>query len=597
MRYSEEIIQEVIERNNIVDVIGQHLPLRRTGSNYVGLCPFHNEKTPSFSVSGNKQMYYCFGCHAGGNVITFMMQYNNFTFQEAVQALAERAGMQLPEAEESPSKRAYEDKKASLLEIEKKAAAFYYYRLHDKAGERGLHYLTTRGLTKETIRKFGLGFSDSFGDTLYRYLKEEKYPDSLLKESGLFLFDEKKGVSDKFWNRVMFPIMDARGRVIGFGGRVMGDGKPKYLNSPEGPLFNKRRHLYALNYARQTRENFFILCEGYMDVITMHQAGFTNAVASLGTALTGEQAALIRRFTREVLLLYDSDQAGTMAAMRAAPILREEGISSRVVRLDPYKDPDEFIKAEGAEAFRERLDKAQNAFLFETDQLEKAYRMDDPAQRTAFQHELAARLLVFTEPMERNNYMEAAASRYHLKRQDLESLTSSIALTGTASASFGKPKKNEDGAPKEKVSGTPSERLLLAFLASYPEAAGQISGLISAGDFTEGLTRDLAHLLLKQAGSGQIREAEVISHFKDEESERECARIFHTTIPVQSQAELDRAFTDTVMRVMDGGNKRGMEEFTGDDPKLFQRFIERRKLLDEFRTGRRTLHLTYVKEN
>ena len=281
MQYSEEIIEEVIARNNIVDVIGEHVALKRRGANYFGLCPFHNEKTGSFSVSEQKQMYYCFGCHAGGNVITFVMEYNHFTFVEALRYLAERAGMTLPEEALSPARRAEAEKRKQQLAALKQAAGFYYYRLHTEAGAPGLAYLRKRGLTDETIRHFGLGYADKYGSTLYRYLKQKGYSDEILRGTGLFEFDEKRGVSDRFWNRVMFPILDERGRVIGFGGRVLGDGKPKYLNSPESSVFNKRMHLYALNYARSSRKGYLILCEGYMDVITMHQAGFTNAVAAV----------------------------------------------------------------------------------------------------------------------------------------------------------------------------------------------------------------------------------------------------------------------------------------------------------------------------
>ena len=299
-------------------------------------------------------MYYCFGCHAGGNVITFMMEYNHMTFLEALQALADRAHITLPQIEYSKEAQAQADRKAQLLEINKTAAAYYFYLLRTKEGEIGFNYLRERGLSDETIKKFGLGYSGRTGH-LYSYLKNKGYSDDLLAETGLFTFDEKRGAMDKFWNRVMFPIADVRGKVIGFGGRVMGDAKPKYLNSPETTVFNKRNNLFGLNIARATRRRYIILCEGYMDVISMHQAGFDCAVASLGTALTPQQANLLKRYTNNVLLLYDSDNAGKMAALRAIPILKDAGIESRVVDLSPYKDPDEFIKGLGASALEERL--------------------------------------------------------------------------------------------------------------------------------------------------------------------------------------------------------------------------------------------------
>ena len=378
MRYSEDIIEEVRAKTDIVELISGYVKLQRRGSSYFGLCPFHNEKSPSFSVSPGKQMYYCFGCGAGGNVFTFLMEYENYSFQEALKLLADRAGVKLPEVSYSREAREEADRKALLLEINKEAAKYYYCKLRSPAGEKAMEYLKGRGLRDETIRKFGLGYSDRYNSDLYRYLKSRKYSDQVLRETGLFNADEKKGMYDKFWNRVIYPIMDANSRVIGFGGRVMGDGKPKYLNSPETKIFDKSRNLYGLHAARSSRRKNLIICEGYMDVISMHQAGFTNAVASLGTALTSQQASLLKRYTQEVLVIYDSDEAGIKAALRAIPMLRGAGLSPRVVNLNPHKDPDEFIQAEGKEAFEERLEQAENGFLYEIRMLQRNYDMKDP---------------------------------------------------------------------------------------------------------------------------------------------------------------------------------------------------------------------------
>ena len=285
MYYSEDLIEEVRMKNDIVDVISGYVKLQKKGSSYFGLCPFHNEKSPSFSVSRQKQMYYCFGCGAGGNVFTFLMEYENYTFIEAVEYLAERSGVELPKAEYSREAKERAGLKASLLEINKAAAQYFYVQLKSEQGKAGYTYLRERRLSDETIRAFGLGYSNKYSDDLYRYLRSKGYPEEMIRQAGLISIDEKHGVYDKFWNRVMFPIMDVNSRVIGFGGRVMGDAKPKYLNSPETPIFDKSRNLYGLNRARSSRKPYFLLCEGYMDVIAMHQAGFTNAVASLGTCL------------------------------------------------------------------------------------------------------------------------------------------------------------------------------------------------------------------------------------------------------------------------------------------------------------------------
>ena len=296
MYYSDEIIEEVRSRNDIVDVISQYVRLQKKGSSYFGLCPFHNEKSPSFSVSRDKQMYYCFGCGAGGNVFTFIMEYENYTFLEALRFLAERAGIELPEEEYSKEAKERADLRVTLLEMNKLAAKYFYAQLKSPGGKVGYEYLRKRQLSEETITAFGLGYSNKYSDDLYKYLKTKGYSDELIVKAGLANVDEKQGIYDKFWNRVMFPIMDANNRVIGFGGRVMGDGKPKYLNSPETLIFDKSRNLYGLHRARTSRKSYFLICEGYMDVISLHQAGFTNAVASLGTALTSGHASLIKRY-------------------------------------------------------------------------------------------------------------------------------------------------------------------------------------------------------------------------------------------------------------------------------------------------------------
>ena len=393
MYYSDELVEEVRGRNDIVDVISGYVKLQRKGSSYFGLCPFHNEKSPSFSVSPGKQMYYCFGCGAGGNVFTFLMEYENYTFPEAMKALAERAGVALPEHEYSQEEKKQQDLRLRLLELNKMAAKYFYYQLRTESGKQAMAYLKNRQLSDETIKSFGLGFANKYSNDLYQYMKKQGVSDELLRESGLMNVDEKRGMYDKFWNRVIFPIMDVNSRVIGFGGRVMGDGKPKYLNSPETKIFDKSRNLYGLNVARTARKKNMLVCEGYMDVISLHQAGFKNAVASLGTALTTQHAALLKRYTDEVILTYDSDEAGTRAALRAIPIVKAAGLSAKVLHMQPYKDPDEFIKALGAEVFQKRIDEAENSFLFEVSMLEREYDMRDPEGKTGFFNAVAAKLV------------------------------------------------------------------------------------------------------------------------------------------------------------------------------------------------------------
>ncbi|MDO4408657.1 MAG: DNA primase [Eubacteriales bacterium] len=425
MYYPQEIVDEVLANTDIVDVISAHVHLKKRGKDYVGLCPFHNEKTPSFTVVPGKNMYYCFGCGAGGSAVTFLMKYNNSTFTEALQELADRAGITLPVRELSEEAGKREKHRQDLLAVNKETATYYYKLLRSRRGERGMRYFAGRQLSPEALNKFGLGFADGSRNDLTAYLRKKGFSDDLILESDVALFNEKQGVHDRFWNRVMFPIQDVRGRVIGFGGRVLGDSKPKYINSSDTEIFDKGRNLYALNLARRSKKDYLILCEGYMDVIAMHQAGFIEAVASLGTAFTPGQASLLHRYTNRVLLAYDSDGAGVRAALRNIGILRSAGLDTAVIDLRPHKDPDEFIKKEGKEAFQERIDQAENSFFYELRMLSRSYTMDDPAQRTAFHREIAKRLCRFSDEIERDNYITAVADKYLIKLESLRRLVAS----------------------------------------------------------------------------------------------------------------------------------------------------------------------------
>ena len=551
--YSDELIEEVRSRNDIVDVISGYVRLTKKGSTYFGLCPFHNEKTGSFSVSPNKQMYYCFGCGAGGNVFTFLMQYENFSFPEAMEALAERAGIELPKQEMSAQAKKEADKRQILLEINKAAGKYYYMLLRSEHGKQAYEYFKKRELSDATMQKFGLGYSDKYSDDLYRYLRKLGYDDAILKESGLVSIDEVRGGHDKFWNRAMFPIMDVHNKVIGFGGRVMGDGEPKYLNSPETKVFDKSRNLYALNFARQTKKPQMLLCEGYMDVIALHQAGFDNAVASLGTAFTSGHASLLKRYTKEVYLTFDSDGAGIKAALRAIPILKEVGLTAKVINMKPYKDPDEFIKALGAEEYQKRIDAAENSFMFEIRILEQKYDMKDPEGKTAFQTEVAKKLLDFTTELERNNYMEAVADKYHMSFEALRTLVNQLGTQGglvkertpLKSGLNEKKHKKEDGMKQ-------SQKLLLTWLIEYDNLYDKIKDIITPEDFTEDIFRKVAELLYEQKKSGTVNPAQIISLFAEEEEQREVAELFHARIhEVDSAAERDKALKETILRVKD----------------------------------------------
>ena len=593
MFYSDEIIEEVRMKNDIVDVISDYVKLQKKGSSYFGLCPFHNEKSPSFSVSPGKQMYYCFGCGAGGNVFTFIMEYENYTFVEALKYLAGRAGVTLPEAEYSKEARAAADLRTTLLEIQKKAAGFYYYQLRQDTGKQGMAYLKGRELSDETIHKFGLGCSPKYSGALYQYLKSKGYSDEHLKESGLFNIDERSGMQDKFWNRVMFPIMDVNNRVIGFGGRVMGDAKPKYLNSPETMIFDKSRNLYGLNIARTSRKPYLIVCEGYMDVIAMHQAGFTNAVASLGTALTSGHASLMRRYTKEVLLTYDSDEAGQKAALRGIPILKAAGIRPRVVNLAPYKDPDEFIKEEGKEAFEKRLDEAANAFLFEVKVLERQYDLSDPEGKTEFFREMARKLLEFPEELERNNYMESLSRIYHIKFEDLRKMVNNMALGGASTAVSKKPETRTRKKENKEDAGRTAQKLMLTWLASYPAMFDTIAGYITPADFTTPLYHQVAELVFAQHEEGEVNPAKLLNQFSDSEEQKEVTSLFHATLHLERKEDARRALLETVCRMKRDSIAWQSDHLLPTDLGGLQKIVEARKRLEDLERGRVTLHISF----
>ena len=597
MRYSDDIIEEVRSKNDIVDVVSQYVRLTKKGNSYFGLCPFHNEKTPSFSVTPGKQMYYCFGCGAGGNVFNFIMEYENYTFGEALKHLADRAGVELPKIEYSREVRQKAQEKAELLEINKQAAQYFYYQLRTEKGQTGLDYLKNRGLSEETMRKFGLGYSDRAGGGLYRYLKAKGYPDDRLRESGLFNVDERHGMYDKFWNRVIFPIMDVNNRVIGFGGRVMGDAKPKYLNSPETKIFDKSRNLYGLNIARTTRKKYLILCEGYMDVISMHQAGFTNAVASLGTALTSGHASLLKRYTQEVLLLYDSDEAGIRAALRGIPILREAGVNSRVVSLKPYKDPDEFIRNMGPEAFEQRLEEARDSFLFRVEVAENEFSMNDPQGQNQFFERCAQMLLELKDELERNLYIDAVVKiyrgRYGISSEDLRKRVNTLALKGTPAEHRTQPKSGSPEKKKKESASDTSHKLMLTWLVTYPKIFDKVAQYLTPEDFVVPLYREVAQMLFQQREEGEINPARLLNSFPDSEEQREVASLFNATIHLETQQEQDQAFADTLLRIKQESLAEKNRNWDPSDLQGLQKLVKAKKELEDLGRKRRELHISF----
>ncbi|WP_281086356.1 DNA primase [Eubacterium ruminantium] len=580
MFYSEELVEEIREKNDIVDVIGSFVGLKRAGNSYMCCCPFHNEKTPSFHVSRTKQIYHCFGCGVGGNVITFLMQYENYTFAEALKYLADRAGIPLPENEMSPEQKKVENRRELLREVSKSAAAYYHYILtKTENGIKGRDYfMEKRGFTEETIANFGLGYADKYSDGLYKYLKSRGYSDDLMRDSGLVNFTEKYGAQDIFWNRVMVPITDIGGKVIAFGGRVLGDAKPKYLNTKETDIFNKRRNLFAMNIAKRSRRRGIILCEGYMDVISMHQAGFDNAVASLGTAFTEEQALIIKRYTSEVYLAYDSDGAGRQATLKAIEILRNADMTQRVIDMSPYKDPDEFIKALGAEEYEQRIKDAKPGLLFETELLAKEYKQNDPEERTEFIGRVARLLKPIEDPVRMNSYIEIISNKYQIEKEYLRGAVDTTVLVDSRDSS---PANNPgvrdispDGAAVE------SQKLLLTWMVNEPELFKKLENVISVEDFTDDNINAVAKLLYEQyEKQGKVSPAAIIDRFESLESQQVVAAIMNTELPRMLDGnEKNKAFTEIVKRVKSNSIESALKN--NKDPQKLMDLIQRKKSLD-----------------
>ena len=403
--FQPAFIDELIARNPIEDVVGQYVNLRRAGSNLFGLCPFHGEKTASFSVAPDKGMYYCFGCHKGGGVINFQMEVEGLSYPDAVRALAKRAGMTVPEDEQYQSRYRQQER---LWALHKEAARFFHSKLYAPEGRAALDYALGRGMPKSTLTTFGIGYAPDSWTSLVDALRKKGYTDEELKDSGLVTVSKKNGnLFDRFRDRLMFPIIDVRGNVIGFGGRIMNNKDPeaaKYLNSPETLIFNKRKNLFALNLAKKSKLGYLILVEGYMDAIALHQYGFDCAVASLGTALTEDGANLLSKYTDQVVLIYDGDQAGQRAAQRAIPILEKTGLQVKVLQMRDAKDPDEFLKKFGADKFKLLLEESANRVEYQLQAIRRKYDLREDDQRVKYIQEAAGLLSTLDSAVQREVY-------------------------------------------------------------------------------------------------------------------------------------------------------------------------------------------------
>ena len=407
MAFSESFLQELTERSDIVDVVGSYVRLgKKSGANLFGLCPFHSEKTPSFSVSPDRQIYHCFGCGKGGGVINFIMEIENLTFPEAVEFLAKRAGMAIPEQEDGRESK----KRRRMLDLNRDAAKFFYSCLSLPEGAAAIKYMEQRRLSPQTAKRFGLGYAPDSWDGLIKAMTKKGYSEFEMKDAGLVRAGKNGGHYDTFRNRLMFPVIDVKGDVIGFSGRILGDGEPKYMNSPETSVFNKSRNLFGLNLAKKSKSGYIILSEGNIDVVMMHQAGFDSAVASLGTSLTPEQARLISRYTSEVVIAYDNDEAGRKASSRAIGLLEKLELKVRVLSLSGAKDPDEYIKTKGADAFRNLLEKSENHIDYRLQSITDKFDLSVDEEKVAFVKAAADMVAQLPGSVERQVYAMRIAS-------------------------------------------------------------------------------------------------------------------------------------------------------------------------------------------
>lgn len=562
-----QFIDELIARTDLVDLVSESVRLSKKGNSYWGCCPFHSEKTPSFHVVPDRQIYKCFGCGKGGGAISFVMELENLPYRDAVAVLAKRAGMAMPEF--SGASAGMRERREKLLEINKQAARAFHKWLYAPQGADGLAYLQRRGLSRGTLTNFGLGFAPDSWDALIQELAKQGYDKRDLLDAGLAVSNKDGRIYDRFRNRVMFPIIDVRGNVIGFGGRVMDDSTPKYLNSPDTPVYNKSRNLFALNIAKKTKGGRVILTEGYMDTISLHQAGFDGAVASLGTALTAEHAQLLSRYFKDAVLAYDGDGAGVAAAQRAIPMLEKAGLKVKVLRMTGAKDPDEFIKNFGRDAFNRLLDQSENQVDYRLSQIQKKYDLQDDVQKAAFLQEAAQLLAALSSPVEREIYGGHAAQtagvtpeamkqevdrarrariRKAQKQQERRDLTPATQL-----------QPQTRGLRYANIRSARAEEGLIRLLLLDPGLAGDMAGLTGA-EFSSPLLGKVFDALHRRAEEGLHTHLAALT---EELTGEEMDHMAQVASQPESTANAQQSIQDYISLIRGEGLQRG--ELQGDD--------------------------------
>ena len=564
MFFDDSYINDVKDKNDIVEVISAYTSLKRNGGNYVGLCPFHSEKTPSFSVSSDKQLYYCFGCGAGGTVINFIQAAENLDFTDTIAFLAQRAGIALPEEGETRSE---ESKlKSKIYEMNKIAGRTYFKILNSPEGSVALSYLRGRGLSDSTITTYGLGYSPNKWDFMYKTLKSKGYKDDEIVKSGLCVNKNGK-IFDFFRNRVMFPVMDVRGNVIAFGGRDLGDGMPKYLNTGDTPVFKKRNNLFNLNIAKNKKEDFLILAEGYMDVISLYQAGFTNAVASLGTSFAPEHSLLIKKYTEKVIISYDSDAAGRNAAMKASNILKKDGIRIKILKMTGAKDPDELIKKFGKEAYQQALDSALSGVEFELASIYPEGGFSDEEEKIEYVKKAADILKYVGNKLETEVYAKKVAE---ISGVSYETVISYVNDRKKREERF----KNIDFEKKAVPRKKSAEDTLIKIIVENPSYFGNISGRIEEEDFSDEINRKIFISFKKMVENGIKPDASMVFTELTAEEARKAGRLFIEKEPVGNFGEV---FESLILKIREEKNKLGEDSDLADLLEYTKKIKERNK--------------------
>ena len=550
MAIPEQFLDELVARTDIVDLVSESVRLTKKGNSYWGCCPFHSEKTPSFHVLPDRQMYKCFGCGRGGGVINYVMELENLPFRDAVAVLAKRAGMEVPEIG-GPSA-GMQERRKKILDMNRQAALIFHRRLHSSEGSAGLEYLTRRGLSRKTLTRFGLGFAPDRWDGLIQEMAPLGYDKRDLLDAGLAVSNRDGRIYDRFRNRVMFPIIDVRGDVIGFGGRVMDDSTPKYLNSPDTPVYNKSRNLFALNIAKGSKAGRVILTEGYMDTISLHQAGFDSAVASLGTALTEEHGQLLSRYFKEAIIAYDGDGAGVAAAQRAIPLLEKAGLKVKVLRMQGAKDPDEFIKSYGRDAFARLLDQSENQVDYRLAQIQKKYDLSDDGQRISFLQEAAQLVSTLQSAVEREIYGNHAA-----QTAGVSSETMALEVNRALKARLRKAKKQQErrdltpvsqlqprvrGLRYENIRSARAEEGLIRLLLLDPGLVDRMEGL-TGEEFSSPLLGRAFGLLRERAKEGRSTQLALLA---EEFTGEEMAHLAQVAAQPESTAHSDQSIRDYI---------------------------------------------------